>query len=103
MVLLAGECDPVLPDADDGGDDADREAAAFEPLALLDMRLEISDVPPGFGLRARPAGKTDIAQGVTHGSAAAAVARGVDIGFGDGADIRPAAEETSEMSFLVAP
>ena len=24
VVLLAGECDPVLPDPDDGGDDADR-------------------------------------------------------------------------------
>ena len=34
---------------------------------------------------------------------AVAVARGVDIGFGDRADIGPAAEETAEMSFLVAP
>src|SRR5205823_8946225 len=48
MILFAGERDPVLPDADDGGDDANLEAAAFERLALLDMRLEITDVAPAF-------------------------------------------------------
>ena len=103
MILLAGEGDAVLPDADDGGDDADREAAAFERLALLDMRLEISDVPPAFGRGARPAGKPGLAQGVAHGPAAVAVARGVDLRLGDAADIGPAAEEAAEMAFLVAP
>ena len=49
MVLLADKIDPVLPDADDGGDDADRKPAAFERLALLDMRLQISDMPPALG------------------------------------------------------
>ena len=53
VVLFAGEGDAVLPDPDDGGDDADLEAAAFERLALFDMGFEISDVPAGFGLRAR--------------------------------------------------
>ena len=103
VILLADKSDPVLPDADDGGDDADRKAAAFERLALLDMRLQISDVPPAFGLRARPAGKTHLAQRLPHGPAAAAVARGVDVRFGDAADIGPAAEEIAEMAFLVAP
>src|SRR6202171_1852807 len=60
MVLLTGKCDPVLPDADDGGDDADRETAALQRLALLDMRLEISDMPAAFGLRARAAGQPDV-------------------------------------------
>ena len=103
VILLAAEGDAVLPDTDDGGDDADRKTAAFKRPALLDMRLEISDMPPAFGLGARPAGKTGVAQGVPHGPAAAAVARGVDIVFGDAADIGPAAEETAEMAFLVAP
>ncbi len=103
VVLLAGEDDAVLPDADDGGDDADLQRVAFEPLALLDMGFEISDVPAAFGRDARPAGKADLAQRFAHGPAAVAVARGVDIGFGEGADIGPAAEETAEMAFLVAP
>ena len=103
MILLAGKCDPVLPDTDDGGDDADAEAAAFERLALLDMGLEISDVPAAFGLRARPAGEADLAQGLAHRAIAVAVACGVDIGLGDRADVGPAAEKTPEMSFLVAP
>ena len=103
VVLLAGEADPVLPDADDGGDDADLERAAFEHLALLDMRLEISDVAPALAGRARPAGETGLAQRIAHRLAAGAVARGVDIGFGDAADIGAAAEETAEMAFLVAP
>ena len=52
---------------------------------------------------ARPAGKADLAQRVAHGAAAVAVARGVDVSLGQGADIGPAAEETAEMAFLVAP
>src|SRR5665213_86270 len=103
MILLAAKGDPVLPDADDGGDDTDAVTAAFEYLTLLDMRLEISDMPPGFSGRAQPAGETGIAQGVPHGSAAAAVTCGIDVGIGDGADVRPAAEEVAEMSFFVAP
>src|ERR1700722_7129168 len=103
VILLAGKSDPVLPDSDDGGDDADLEIAALQRLALLDMRLEITDMPPGRVIDARTSGETDLAQGVAHASIVVAVARGVDIGFGGGADVRPAAEETAEMSFFVAP
>ena len=103
MILLAAEGDPVLPDTDDRGDDTDPEIAAFERPALLDMRFDISDMPPGFGPGARPAGKTDVAQRLAHGSAAAAVACGVDVRLGYAADVRPAAEEVAEMSFLIAP
>src|SRR5205814_8981036 len=42
VILLTSKCDPELPDTNDGGDDADLETTAFERLALLDMRLEIS-------------------------------------------------------------
>ncbi len=55
MVLLADEIDLVLPDADDGGHHADRELAAFERVALLDMRLQISDVASRLGGDARAA------------------------------------------------
>jgi hypothetical protein len=46
MILLAAEGDAVLPDADDRGDDTDAEIAAFQRPALLDMRFDISDMPP---------------------------------------------------------
>ncbi len=59
-------------------------SAAFERLALLDMGLQISDVPPAFGPGARPAGKAGLAQGLPHGLAAGAVARGIDLRLGDG-------------------
>ena len=78
-------------------------ASLSSRLALLDMGFEISDVPPAFGRDARPAGKADLAQRFTHGLAVVAVAGGVDIRFGDGTDIGPAAEKTAEMAFLVAP
>jgi hypothetical protein len=103
VILLAGKADPVLPDPDNGSDDADRKTAAFEQLALLDMGFEIADMPPALRRRAGPAGEADLAQCVAHGSAAAAVACGVDIGFGQAADKRAAAEKTSEMAFLIAP
>src|ERR1700688_4166683 len=43
VILLAVKPDPVLPDADDRGDDADRKTGAFEGLALFDMRFQIAD------------------------------------------------------------
>ena len=89
--------------ADNGRDDTDRKAAAFERLALLDMRLQISDMPAGFGRYARPAGKPHIAQGLTHGPAAGAIARGVDVRLSHATNIGSAAEEVTEMSFLIAP
>ncbi len=74
VVLFAGEHDAVLPDPDDGRDDSDFEAAAFERLALFDMGFEISDMPPGFAPRTGAAGETSLAQRVTHALAAVAVA-----------------------------
>ena len=103
VVLFARKRDAVLPDPDDGRDDPNFEAAAFERLALFDMGFEISDMPPAFAPRAGAAGEAGVAQRVTHGLAAVAVAGRVDIGFGDAADIGAAAEEVSEMPFLVAP
>src|SRR5450759_5907467 len=67
------------------------------------MRLQISDMPPGFGRDAGAAGKTHIAQGLAHGPAAGAVARGIDVRVGYTANIGSAAQEMAEMSFLVAP
>ena len=95
--------DAVLPDADDGGDDADLEPAAFQRLALFDMRLEIADVAAAHRAQARAAGKADGGKRLAHGAAVVAVARGVDVGFADGADKGAAAEELAEMAFLVAP
>ena len=103
MILFADKIDAVLPDADDGGDDADRKAAALQRLALLDMGLQVADMPPALDADAWPAGKPDLTQGVAHGATAGTVTRGVDLGFGHAADIGSAAEETSKMSFLVAP
>src|SRR5438045_2590730 len=77
--------------------------AAFQRVALLDMRLQISDMPPAFDRQARPIRKPHIAQRLAHGAAAAAVARRVDVGFAERADIGSAAEEMSEMSLLVTP
>ena len=103
VVLFALKRDAVLPDPDDGRDDADAETAAFERLALFDMGFEISDMPPAFATAAGAAGEAGVAQRVTHALAAVAVACRIDIGFGDAADIGTAAEEVPEMPFLVAP
>ena len=103
MVLLAGEGDAVLPDADDGRDHADLQPAAFQRLALFDMRLEIADVAAAQSLQARAAGKSDLRQRLSHGAAAVAVTRGVDVGFAHGADIGAAAKKVAEMAFLIAP
>src|SRR5882757_11134229 len=97
VILFAVKNDPVLPDSDDGSDDSDLEIAAFERLALFDMRLDIADVPPALDQHARPAGKPDIGERLPHRSIAAAVARGVDLALGDAADIGPTAEEAAEM------
>src|SRR5205814_3923385 len=103
VVLFTREGDAVLPDPDDGRDDSDSEAAAFERLALFDMGFEISDMAAGFAPRAGAAGQASLTQRLTHALVVVAVARRVDIGFGDAADIRAAAEEVPEMPFLVAP
>ena len=58
---------------------------------------------PRFDLGARAAGEACLAERLAHGPVTVAVARGIDIGLGHVADIGPAAEETAEMAFLVAP
>jgi hypothetical protein len=103
VILLAGERDPVLPNPDDRGDDADLETGAFEHPTLFDMRFDVSDVPSDSGFDARAAGKTSVLQRLAHRALAAAVARCVDLFVGDSADIGPASEELAEMSFLIAP
>jgi hypothetical protein len=103
VVLFARERDAVLPDPDYGRDDANLETAAFERLALFDMGFEISDMPPAFAPGAGAAAKAGVAQRLTHAPVVVAVARLVDIGVGDAADIGAAAKEASEMTFLVAP
>ena len=103
MVLLAGECDAILPDADDRGDDTDLEAASLQPVALLDMRLEIADVTSALDGKACASGKAGALQRLAHAAIGVAVARGVDVRFRDEADKGAAAEEGAEMAFLVAP
>src|SRR5206468_10498928 len=94
---------PVLPDADDGGHDADGELAVLQRIALLDMRLDISDVPSRLAGDARASGKPHLGERIAHGAAAGAVARGIDIGFGHLPDIGARAEKMPEMSLLISP
>src|SRR5579872_2342594 len=103
VILLAGHGDPILPDADDRGDNPDAETGALEGPPLFDMGLEISDVPAALHQLSRAAGKAGCLQCLAHGAAFGAVARAVDIFFGDVADIGAAAEEMAEVTFLVAP
>ena len=58
---------------------------------------------PDFGLDARATGKSSILQRLPHRAVAAAVAGRFDLFVGDSADIGPASEELTEMSFLIAP
>ena len=102
-ILLTDEIDLVLPDADDGGDDADRKATAFERVALLDMRFQISDVPARLGGNARSSCEPHVGECVPHGAAAGAVACGINVGLGHLPDIGARTEEVSKVSFLVAP
>jgi hypothetical protein len=67
VILFALKSDPVLPDPDDGGDDANREAAAFERPTLFDMRLEITDMAAAFSRGAGPTSKPYFAQRVPYG------------------------------------
>ena len=103
VVLLAGKGDAILPDADDRGDDADLEAAALEPVALLDVRLEIADVPPVLDRKPGAAGEADGLQRLAHAAIGVAVARGVDVRLCHATDEGAAAEKRTEMTFLVAP
>ena len=57
MVLDAAEGEPVLVDADDGGDDADMLAGMLQHAALLDMRLEVAAIAPVLQFDARCLGE----------------------------------------------
>ena len=103
MILLAGKGDLILPDADDGRDDAYAEMRAFQRPPLFDMGFEISDVTAALGGLSWAAGKTGRLQRLAHRAGVGAVARGIDIVLGDVADIGPAAEKMAEMAFLIAP
>jgi hypothetical protein len=103
VVLLARKDDPILPDADDGGDNPDAEPGAFKCLSLLDMGFDISDVPATLRGDARPLRKAGCQQRLAHRAIVGAIARRVDLLFGDVACKRAAAEKMTEMSFLVAP
>jgi hypothetical protein len=56
MVLLAGDRDPVIPDADDALDDADPQSSGFERVALLDVGFEVAEIARGIESFARPSG-----------------------------------------------
>jgi hypothetical protein len=103
MILLTGECHPVLPDTDDGGDDTDLEASAFKRPALLDVGFEIADMAPALDPGTRTTRQTHLSQRLPHGAVGIAIPCGVDIRLGHVTNIRPATEEMAEMSFLIAP
>src|SRR5579864_145260 len=103
MILLAGEGDPVLPDADDRSDDPDAEMRTLKRASLLDVGLEISDMAASLGNLSRTVGKPGSANRLAQGPSVGPVACRVDLLFGDIADIRAAAEEMAEMTFFVAP
>jgi hypothetical protein len=60
--------------------------------------LDIAHVSSALGLCARTAGQARLPQGAV----AALVARGVNACLGHLADVRPAAEKVTKMSFLIA-
>src|SRR5262249_44154892 len=94
--------DPVVPVADDRLNDADLEPAAFEPIALFDMRFEITDVARWIELIARAAGEPRFGQGGAQRNAIAVFAR-VDLALRQRAGERTAAEHVTEMAFLIGP
>ena len=103
MVLLAGESDIVLPDADDGSDDADLEPRALQPIALLDVGLQIADMTPRLGPQALTPGEAGCCQRLPQRTPARTITCGIDRGLADVADVRTAAEQWTEMPLLVAP
>src|SRR5271170_868533 len=103
MVLLAGERDPVIPDAYDRLDDADAQSGHVERVALLDMRLEIADVARRIDPLARPPGKTRAFQRLAQRGSVIAPAGLVDLLVGERVGKRAAAEVIAVMAFLVGP
>jgi hypothetical protein len=71
----------MVADAADRGDDTDAEMplSSVRPCSICASIYPICRSRSTF---ARPAGKTNVAQGLPHGRAATAVARGVDVRLG---------------------
>ena len=102
MILLTDEIDLVLPDADDGGDDADREAplSSVSPCSIWASRYPICR-PGSAAMRGRPRGPCRRARRAWCGRWCGR--RRHRCRPRSAADIGPAAEEAAEMAFLVAP
>ena len=104
MVLLAGQRDPVIPDADDRLDDADPQAArcrACRPAryALRDSRHSAPDRPARAAARQSPAVFERVAQRARRrGSCRRSISVLVER-----AGERAAAEHVAVMPFLVGP
>ncbi len=103
MVLLTGQNHAVIPDADDGLDDADAQPAGVERVALLDMRFEIADIMPGIDPLARTIGKAGAAQRLAQRSPVVATPDPVDFFLGKGVGKRAAPKKITVMAFLVGP
>ena len=81
---------------------ADAQAGGFERGALLDMRLEVAGVTGWIDRQPWAARVAGLRQRFAHRRAAGAVARLIDVRFGEHPDERAAAHEVAEMPFLVA-
>ena len=101
MVLLAGEDQLVLPDRDDGGDVADLQIRGDQRVALLDMRLEETLVPPFLVAHARFTCEPDLLQRLAQRLAVIAVGGGVDLALFKDAEEGFRAEERTVMALLV--
>jgi hypothetical protein len=101
-ICVASQQDAEVPDADDALDDADALTAGIESVALLDMGLEIAEVPPRLDLDARLPGEPGGRQRVAERDPVAAAAA-VDLGLVEHAGERAAAEHVAVMAFLVGP
>ena len=98
MIGLAARVDAESPDPYYPGDDADAPPCLFEPRPLLDMRLQITEMPcrieaVGIGDR------LDI--GEHRAQPHLAALGGVDLGVGQVVAERPAAEKGEVGALLV--
>src|SRR5204862_5757791 len=72
VVLLAGDRDPIVPDADDPLDNAYPQPGGFERVALLDMGFEVAQIARWVDPLARPAGIQGIGERLAQALALAA-------------------------------
>jgi hypothetical protein len=102
VVLLALDRQAILPNGDDGRDDADLEAQALERIALLDVRLEKSGVAFRIDPEARSVRPASHLQGFAHRHARDTVEGPIELPLFERADERAAAEETAEVALFIA-